>query len=777
MFGARVKRIEDPALLRGRGRFVDDIQLPDLLHAAFVRSPHAHARIHGLDAAAALAVPGVHRVLTLADLRPHVATLRLPVAQPSAAIRQVLDPWILAEDEVCHVGEPVAVVIAENRYIAEDAAQLVAVDYEPLPAAVDARDAARPDAPRAHAGAPDNVVGAMTVTYGDVDAAFAKAAHTVKLSLKQHRGCGHALECRGVVAQFDAIEDRLTVWAGTQMAHRMQSILVALLQADEDKVRVVAPDVGGGFGPKFVCYPEDAVIPIAAKILGRPVKWIEDRREHFIATTQERDQYWDVEAAADGDGRLLAIRGALVHDHGAYSPYGVNLPYNSATNLIGPYVLPAYRLEIALIATNKVSATPVRGAGRPQGTFVMERIMDALARKLALERTEIRRRNLIPADRMPYTVPIKTRDGAAMTYDSGDYPACQARALEASGYARFAAEKARAAEGGRRIGIGVANYVEGTGRGPFESALVRIGPSGRVSIFTGATAQGQGLKTALAQICAAQLGVHPEDITVVAGDSATVPLGLGAFASRQAVTAGNSVHIAARTVRDKALQVAGHLLEAAPEDLELSAGRVRVKGADLSVALSDVAKAVAGMPGFSLPGGLEPGLESLVNWQPPTLVYCNGTHVATVEVDVETGAIRILSYVVVHDSGRLINPMIVDGQVVGGAVHGIGGTLFEWMGYDETGQPVTTNFAEYLLPAAPEMPRFDIHHMESPSPLNPLGVKGAGEGGTIPAAAAIVSAIEDALEPFGVVIDELPVTPARLIKFIQDCRESGQKVR
>ena len=318
MFGARVKRIEDPALLRGRGRFIDDIHLPDLLHAAFVRSPHAHARIRGLDATAALAMPGVHRVLTLADLKPHVATPRLPVAQPSAAIRQVLDPWILAEDEVCYVGEPVAIVIADNRYIAEDAAQLVAVDYQPLPAAVDARAAARPDAPRAHADAPDNVVGAMTVTYGDVDAAFAKAAHAVRLSLKQHRGCGHALECRGVVAQFDPIEGRLTVWAGTQMAHRVQSILVALLRTDEDKVRVVAPDVGGGFGPKFVCYPEDAAIPIAAKILGRPVKWIEDRREHFIATTQERDQYWDVEAAADGDGRLLGIRGALVHDHGAY---------------------------------------------------------------------------------------------------------------------------------------------------------------------------------------------------------------------------------------------------------------------------------------------------------------------------------------------------------------------------------------------------------------------------------------------------------------------------
>ena len=774
MFGARVKRIEDPALLRGRGRFVDDIAFPDLLHAAFVRSPLAHARVRGIDKTAALALPGVHAVLTLADLRPHMASDRLPVAQPSAAIRQTLDPRVLANDEVCYVGEPVAVVLADSRYIAEDAVPLVAVDYDPLPPAVDARDAAQPGAPIAHTGAPDNIVAAMTVAYGDVDAAFAAAAHTVALTLKQHKGCGHPMECRGVIARFDAVENRLTVWAGTQMPHRAHAILVALLRMDEDRIRVVAPDVGGGFGPKFVSYPEDAVVPVAAKILGRPVKWIEDRREHFLTTTQERDQYWSIAAATDADGRLLGIRGALVHDHGAYTPYGANLPYNAATNLIGPYVLPAYRMELSLIATNKVPVTPVRGAGRPQGTFAMERIMDAIAKKLGLDRAEVRRRNLIAADRMPYTVPLKARDGAPMTYDSGNYPACQARALEAAGYARFADDKARAARDGRLIGIGVANYVEGTGRGPYESARVRIGTAGRVTMFTGATAQGQGLKTALAQICAAELGVSPQDVTVVAGDTATVPLGLGAFASRQAVTAGNSTYVAARAVRDKAIKVAAHLLEAAPEDLELSGGRVRVRGADLSVGLADIAKAVAGMPGFALPGGVEPGLEATANWQPPTLVYCNGTHVVTVEVDGETGAVKILSYVVVHDSGRLINPMIVDGQVAGGATHGIGSALYEWMGYDETGQPVTTNFAEYLLPTAPDVPRFDLHHMESPSPLNPLGVKGAGEGGAIPAAAAIVSAIEDALAPLDISVDQLPVTPPRLLALIRAGRSSQQ---
>ena len=769
VIGASVTRNEDSALLRGRGRYVDDIYFPDMLHASFVRSPHPHAAIRAIDCAPARARPGVVAVFTAHDLAHDLTTMRMPVAQPSAALRQSLDPYVLAVDEVSYVGEPVAVVIAEHAYLAEDAAALVGIDYNPLPAAGDARAAKEPGAAPAHDGAPDNIVGRFTLNYGDCATAFANAPHVFRDSFFQHKGLGQAMECRGVVARHDPIDDLLQVWCGTQMAHRSRNILAKLLGRAEERIRVVAPDVGGGFGPKFIYYSEEAVIPLAAMMLGRPVKWIEDRREHFIATTQERDQFWDVEAACDSDGKLIALRGALLHDHGAYTPYGINLPYNSGTNLLGPYVLPHYELEITVVATNKVPVTPVRGAGRPQGTFVMERMLDRMAGELGLDRAEIRRRNLIQPDAMPYVTPIATRDGAAMTYDSGDYPATMALALERGKYDGFEARRAAARRDGRYLGIGFANYVEGTGRGPFESATVRISPSGQVSVYTGATDQGQGIGTALAQICAEALGLAADDVTVVAGDTSTVPLGLGAFASRQTVTAGSSVHVAANEVRGKALAVASHILEAAEQDLEITGGSVRVKGVpDMSVSLGEIAGALAGIPGFNLPGGIAPGLDANANFSPDMPTYCHGTHVVEVEIDPETGAVEIINYVAVHDSGRLINPMIVDGQVLGGAIHGVGNALFEHMHFDDGGQPQTVTLAEYLLPGATEAPPVDIIHTESPTPLNPLGVKGAGEGGTIPATAAIASAVDDALRDFKIRITDLPITPAHIVEQIAE---------
>ena len=769
MFGEKVRRVEDPALLRGRGRFVDDIHLPGMLHAAFVRSPFAHARIGRIDAAAAAAVDGVVAVYSLDDLRPHLTDCVLPVEQPSGALRLSASPSALADGEVRHVGEPVACVIATHAYIAEDAAALVEVDYDPLPVSADYRAALEPGAARAHSDFADNVVAAFTLAYGDVEAAFEGAPHVFRETLAQHKGLGHAMECRGVAAHCDPRDGVLTVWSATQMAHRAQSILVQMFDLPEDRVRVIAPNVGGGFGPKFVFYQEEAVIPFAALRLGRPVKWIEDRREHFTAATMERDQLWDMEVAVDADGRLRGVRGTMAHDHGAYTPYGVNLPYNAATNFLGPYELPALALDVKLALTNMTPVTPVRGAGRPQGTFAMERLMDRIARELGLDRVEVRRRNLIPAAAMPYDTGIKTRDGAIMTYDSGDYPAALDAALARAGFDGFAARQAAARADGRYLGIGIANYVEGTGRGPFESAVVRVKPSGRIVIYTGATDQGQGLQTALAQVCAAQMGVGLEDIEVVTGDTGHVSLGLGAFASRQAVTAGSSVHVAAQEVRRKALKVAAHLLEAAEEDLDIAGGRISVRGVpDMSVGLGDVARAVQGMPGFSLPGGVDPGMEATAHFTPPTLTYCNGVHVAEVEVDPGTGHVRVLNYTIVHDSGRLINPMIVEGQIAGGAAHGLGSALFERMIYDGEGQPQTTNFGEYLLPSAPEVPMFDIVHMESPTPLNPLGVKGAGEGGTIPVTSVIASAVDDALAPFGVTVRELPIEPKRIVEMIRE---------
>ena len=763
-----IPRVEDDRLLRGAARFVDDIDVPGALHAMFVRSPMAHARLLGIDAHKARELPGVCAVLTFADLRSVLARERIPQAIPSAMIKFHVDPPWLAHDEVCYVGEPLALVVADSRRVAEDAARLVEPDLAPLPAVVDPRAGLAPGSPKARLDCPDNLVAHTVVRYGELDAAFTGASHRISERFRLYKGGGHSIEPRGVVARFDAAEQRLTVWDSTQMPHRAKAILVEALGLGEHQVRVVAPDVGGGFGPKAVIHPEEVTVPAAAMLLGRPIKWIEDRFESFTATVLERLQYWDVEVAFSAEGRLLALRGQLYHDHGACTPYGVALPYNAVTNLIGPYVLPAFEMEISLCLTNIVPATPTRGAGRPQGTFVMERLLDRIAERIGVGRDEVRRRNLIAPERMPYAVPIVQRDGAVMCYDSGDYPECQRRALAAAGWADFPARQTEARRRGSWIGIGLANYVEATGRGPFESGSVRIGPSGTIVATTGATAQGQGTKSMIAQLVAVQLGVRPGQIQVMDGDTDASPLGLGSFASRQTVTAGNAAHLAALAVADKAKRAAATMLEVAPGDLELADGWVRVTGVpELKCSLGEIAMALGGVPGFALPGGLPPGLAAAVDYEPAGLTYSNGTHVVEAEVDIETGGVRLTRYVVVHDCGRMINPMMVEGQVLGGVVHGIGATLFEWMRYDEAGQPLTVTYADYLLPTADVVPRIEIHHMESPTPLNPLGVKGAAESGTIGAPSAIVAAVEDALRPLGVRISELPLTPARLMAMIR----------
>jgi carbon-monoxide dehydrogenase large subunit len=765
--GKSLRRREDAPLLRGEGRFVDDLKFSGTLEAAFVRSPHAHAAIRAIDASVARRAPGVRAVLTLDDLRSLLTQERLPLQFRSAQLPPDITPFVLAKDEVAFVGEAVAIVIADSRYLAEDAAALVAVDYEPLPAVSDCRAALAPGAPLAHRGRKSNVMVEFRQSYGDVAAAFAHAPHRVSVALKQHRGGAHSIEGRGVLASFDANEDRLTVWSSTQLAHEVRAFLMLLLRLDENQVRVVAPDVGGGFGAKFVMYPEEVAVAAASLKLRAPIKWIEDRREHFLAAVQERDQYWDVEAACDQDGRLLGVRGRMIHDQGAYTPQGINLPFNASTALPGPYILPAYDLHVQVVETNKVATMPVRGAGYPEGAFAMERLLDRIAQALGLDRGEVRRRNLVPADRMPYVTPLKTRSGSAITLDSGDIPASLARALAAVDYDGFAARRRGACDRGRHLGIGIGVGVKGTGRGPFESGIVRIGRSGRISVYTGAMPMGQGIKTALAQICAEQFAVSPDDVSVTAGDTSVIPYGQGGFASRQTITAGSAVHLAAVAVREKALDVAAHLLEANPADLAIRDGRVEIVGAPGSgLSLRELAEAVSGVPGYAMPGGFEPGLESLQSFMPSALTYGGGCHAVEVEVDTETGGVRILRYVVVNDSGRAINPMIVEGQVVGGVAHAIGNALLEWMGYDAGAQPVTTTFAEYLLPSATEVPTIEVTLAEYPSPLNPLGVKGVGEAGCVPAAAAIVSAIEHALAPFGVRIEEYPVAPARLAAMI-----------
>jgi carbon-monoxide dehydrogenase large subunit len=770
-FGARVARLEDPALLTGRGRFVDDMKLPGALHACFVRSPHAHAKIRAIDTAAARTTPGVHAVLTADDLPPRMASGQIPMLVPNPLIKTPRTQLALARHEVCYVGQTIAVVVADSRYLAEDAGAVVAIDFEPLPAVSDCRDAARPDAPRAHSDLASNIAAIVPMSYGDVDAAFARAAHVLEEELALHRGAAMTIETRAVAASYDANADMLTVWSATQTPHLCRGTLADLLERDLESIRVIAPHVGGGFGTKAPFYAEEAVIPVAAMKLGRPVTWQEDRREHFLSSTQERDQHWKVAIAIDADGKILGLRGTMLHDNGAFLPWGIIVPFIAATTFPGPYVVPAYRLEATVVLTNRVPTTVVRGAGRPQAVFAMERLMDRVARELKLDRAEVRRRNMILPAQMPYSVGLVFRDGKPVVYASGDFPKSQTRALALSDYDGFRARQMTACAQGRYLGIGIGNYVEGTGLGPFEGVTVRVLPNGKIAVATGATSQGQGTRTALSQIVADEVGCRLDDIIMTSGDTAAISQGVGAFASRQAINAGSSASIAGTSVRKQIVTLAARALGVPEADIDLEDGRATGRGGNKpSIGFGELARLAQGMPGFSFPAGQAPGLEHTAYFTPPQASYCNGTHVAEVEVDLMTGGVTILNYTVAHDSGNIINPLIVDGQVQGGVAHGIGNALFEFMKYDAGAQPLTTTFQDYLLPAAPDVPSCAIEHVETPNPLNPLGVKGAGEGGTIPAPAAIISAIEDALSPFGVRFAEMPLTPDRIVTAL---REAG----
>ncbi|MCC7345919.1 MAG: xanthine dehydrogenase family protein, partial [Variibacter sp.] len=525
-FGAPVKRLEDPKLITGRARYVDDIAAPDLLHAAFVRSPHAHARIRSIDKSAAEALAGVHAVLALADFGPELAKKRMPLTFPSPLFKRAHTQYPLAADEVCYVGEAIVIVVAESRHVAEDAAALVAVDYDPLPAVIDCEQALAGAAP-VHADAGSNLVATLVGKFGDAASAFAGAPHVFKERYHLHRGGCHSMECRGVLARHDDVDDLLTVWSSTQSPHMVRRFLALHLDRDESRLRVIAPHVGGGFGPKAAVYPEEIVVALAALTLRRPVKWIEDRREHFVATTQQRNQVWNLEVAARGDGRILGIRGRGVHDNGAYTPYGLLLALTSLSPFPGPYALPALDLTLDVAYTNATPTSPIRGAGRPYAAFIIERVVDLVARGLALDPAEVRRRNFVRADQMPYATGMKYRDGSDITYDSGDYAACLDQALELADYAGFPQRQAAARAQGRYLGIGVSSYIEDTGVGPFEGAMVRVLPTGKVMVFTGAASQGQGHATTLAQICADALGVDLDNVVVEAADTAKFPLGIG----------------------------------------------------------------------------------------------------------------------------------------------------------------------------------------------------------------------------------------------------------
>ena len=770
--GSSVLRSEDPRLLTGNGRYIDDIVLSDMVHAAFVRSEHAHARINGIDTEFARSMPGVLAVMTLDDLGEPYNTKRTEQPYPSPAFKQDITVYPLARDEVCFVGEPIAVVIADSRYTAEDAAAMVRVDYEPLPAMVDCGKALDANAPLAHAASPDNLVATLAIGFGDVDDAFNNAAHVFPEAFRQHRGGCHAMECRGVIASVDPAHGGFTMYSSTQAPYLVRASVAQYLEIDEHNLRVIAPDVGGGFGPKAGVYPEEIVIPLAARMLGRPVKWVEDRREHFIATKQQGDQTWSLEVAADDDGTIRGVRGRVIADAGAYTNYGLILPITTVFPMPGPYAIPSIDVKVDAVFTNTPTKVPVRGAGRPNAAYAMERMIEVIARNLDLDPADVRARNFVRADQFPYQPGHKTATGAAVTYDSGDFHGCLDMVKEVADYANFAGRQEAARAEGRYLGIGVSSYIEDTGMGPYEGATVRVEPSGAVQIQAGTASQGQGHATVFAQIVADQLGVDFDDVTYQSADTAMFPMAVGTLASRTVVAVSSAVYNAALEVREKAIALTAQMLEAAEADLELVGGRVVVKGSpDQGMTLGELARQLTPFNTGVVPVGFAPGLEATsynVTRGPAT---ASGSHIVEVEVDIETGEITLLKYSVAHDCGRMLNPQLVEGQVLGGVVHGIGNALFERMHYDESGQPLSVNYGEYYLPLAAEMPPIEIAHQETLSPINPLGVKGAGEGGTLPAANAVISAIENALKPFGVVVNDYPVDPERICELLDEAQD------
>jgi len=771
-FGAPIKRNEDRRLLTGQALFVDDVELPGMLHAAFLRSQVAHARIKHIDVSAATKRAGVVTVYTAQDLGAYWQPGPLLVPPPPIAdiVFNQRTQVPLARDKVRHVGEPIVVVVAESRYLAEDALADIVVDLEPLPPVVDLEQALTAGSAHVHDDLRSNVSARVRQTKGDYASAAAKADHIIRRRFTYDHGISSPIETRGVVAQWDARANQMTIWDTTQAPVFLRNGIAGMLGLSERQVRVIAPFVGGGFGPKIMLfYPEEVVLPWAAMRLNRPVKWIEDRLEHFFATTHERGQTHDAEIALTRDGKILGVKDVFLHDTGAYDPYGLTVPINSQCTLLGPYVVPAYDSTFTGVFTNKPIVTPYRGAGRQHGVFVIERLLDFAARDLGIDRAEIRRRNLIPPDAFPYDNEVIYQDFAPLSYDSGNYEPILDKALVAVDYQRFLKqEQADLRTQGRHVGIGVACYVEGTGIGPYEGAKVQVQANGKVSVATGIGTQGQGHFTSFAQIVADQVGVDVRNVDVVTGDTDQFYWGAGTFASRGAVVAGNAINEAAKVVRQKILKLAAEHFECAEEDLEIENGEVSIVGVPgNTIKLGELAMRANPMRGAVKPG-TEPGLESTQYFGPPSGATASGVHAMLLEVDPDTLSLNILKYVVVHDCGTVINPLILEGQIHGGVAQGIGNAYYEQLVFDDQGQLLNASLADYLLPTSLDVPRMELAHTVTPSPLNPLGIKGAGEAGAIPVGPLFAQAIEDALglAAKNVELREIPLSPNRLWELI-----------
>ncbi len=776
IFGQSIKRREDPRLITGRGTYVDDIKLVGMLHMALVRSPYAHANITSIDTSAAAAMDGVVTVFTGEDLAEQLGSLPCGWVVPDTV--EVPHPP-LAIGKVRCVGDAVVAVIATDATAAVDAAALVEVDYDVLPAAVNAEEATWDGAPQVHDDAPNNIGFEWEVAGGDVDAASASAEVRVSQRVVNQRLIPNSMEGRAVVADYNPGTNHVTVWTSSQIPHLVRLLLALVTGHPEHQIRVVAPDVGGGFGCKLYLYAEEVIAFVIAKALGRPVKWTEERQENYLATTHGRDHIGDWEIVGNSDGTITGIQGTVYANMGAYlSTFAPAIPtYLFGLMLVGPYKIENVRCKVIGVFTNTTPVDAYRGAGRPEATYIVERLLDIFAAEVGMDPAEVRRKNLIPSFEDGYEV------ATGVSYDSGEYEKALDLALGMVGYDDFRAEQAAAREQGRYLGVGLSTYVEICGMAPsavayslgaragvWESSLVRVHPTGKVTVYSGASGHGQGHETTFAQLAASELGIAVEDVEVVESDTAQVQQGTGTFGSRSAVVGGTAIHMSVEKIKDKARRIAAHMLEAAPEDVVYEDGKLFVQGAPAEEAKSFGEIALAAYWYDGLPEGLEPGLEATSIYDPQNFTWPFGTHICVVEVDADTGDTQVLRYVAVDDVGNVINPMIVEGMVHGGVAQGIGQALLEEGVYDEDGQLISGSMLDYAIPKAENLPSFETARTVTPSPTNPLGVKGAGETGTIAASPAVINAVVDALSPFGVRHIDMPAKSEKVWRIISEAR-------
>lgn len=770
--GKALKRKDDPRLIRGKGCYIADLNIQGTLSAAFLRSPHAHARIRDIDLEQARQLPGVIAVYGPEDGQGfHPLPLIFPHPNLVPVTQRPLN------SVVHHVGEPVAMVIATNRYIAEDALDLIRVKYEALPAVAHLEDAIKSDAPLAHEHLESNVAAHFQQSVGDAKAAMKEAPVVIHHRFKIGRVSCLPIETRGVLAKWDLYgpEPTVEVYAATQSQHETRSILSKLLEVSENQIRVIAPDVGGGFGAKAIFYVEDFLVTWAARMVDAPVRWVEDRLEHMMSSIHEREQLHEASLGVTKDGKILAVMDKMLANNGAYVPWGIIVPIMTSTLIPGPYKVPNYFCDAQVLYTNTVPLAPFRGAGRPQAALILNRLLDLAAEKLQLDPVEIRHRNLIGKDEFPYKTGLLSRDGRPQIYDSGNYQKVLNDAVELADYAQWRKKQQEYRKEGRHIGIGVASAIENTGFGSFEGATVRVEVNGEITVLTSAATQGQGHETSIAQVAAEVLDVPIEKITVSEGDTSLITYGTGTFASRIATIVGTAVYQAAHGLKEKAFQIAASKLDTDVERLEMKDGFVVMIDQPLvKISLGEVAHEAKGLlPGTTFPYTVAPGLEVTDYFAPQAAAVTSMTDIAVVEVDPSSCAIRILDYISIHDNGKLLNPLIVKGQIHGGIATGLGTALYEEVVYDQQGQLLTSTLMDYLVPSACEVPEMKVGHVETLSPLNPLGIKGAGESGTIPVPAVIQSAVEDALRDWNIKLENIPVKPSELRELIRQPNRKG----